>query len=310
VPRRPRQPAATELFLKRVRLDEPTDGALPDAYPFDLPAVRHLGERSFRAPVTVFVGENGMGKSTLLEALAVAVRLNPEGGSRNLRFATKETHSELHRLLRVTRAPRPPRDAYFLRAESFYNVATQIDALDAHADHSTTTAPPILDSYGKRSLHAQSHGESFFTLFLQRLGGRGLYLLDEPEAALSPQRQLALLGHTFADPDGLLRCGPLVVRRSRDLAHRGAGHGALADHEAVSRRSRRHAARTTGVRTGGGRAARPGALDLRLRVRPADAGSAPSSLAASEAGAGKWPPPQRVGQLLPRARRGTRQRRR
>lgn len=174
-------------------LDEPPDGVLPATYPFDLPAVLHLGERSFRAPVTVFVGENGMGKSTLLEALAVAVRLNPEGGSRNLRFATKDTHSELHRLLRVTRGPRPPRDAYFLRAESFYNVATQIDKLDGHADHKLTEAPPILDSYGKRSLHEQSHGESFFTLFLRRFGGRGLYLLDEPEAALSPQRQLALL---------------------------------------------------------------------------------------------------------------------
>lgn len=166
---------------------------MPAAYPFDLPAVRHLGERSFRAPVTVFVGENGMGKSTLLEALAVAVKLNPEGGSRNLRFTTRDTHSDLHRRLRVTRGPHLPRDAFFLRAESFYNVATTIDELDAHVDHSTATTPPILDSYGKRSLHEQSHGESFFTLFLRRFGGLGLYLLDEPEAALSPQRQLALL---------------------------------------------------------------------------------------------------------------------
>jgi len=187
-----RRPHA-DLFLKRVALDDPPDGELPAGYPFDLPAVRQLGERSFRAPVTVFVGENGMGKSTLLEALAVAVRLNPEGGSRNLRFATKATHSELHRLLRVTRGPRLPKDAFFLRAESFYNVATAIDALDAHRDHHSTTAPPIVQSYGGRSLHEQSHGESFFALFLRRLGGRGLYLLDEPEAALSPQRQLALL---------------------------------------------------------------------------------------------------------------------
>lgn len=185
--------AAAELFVKRVALVRPEDGEERTAYPFDLPAVRLLGERSFKAPVTVFVGENGMGKSTLLEAIAVHLGMNAEGGGRNLRFATKATHSELHRALRVTRSPHRPRDVFFLRAESFYNVASQLDALDADPDNAASRTAPLLDAYGQSSLHEQSHGESFFALFLNRLGGRGLYLLDEPEAALSPQRQLALL---------------------------------------------------------------------------------------------------------------------
>jgi len=187
--------AARELFVKRIALDLSSSAPLPAEHPFDLAAMRHLGERDFHSPVTVFVGENGIGKSTLLEALAVAVRLNPEGGSRNLRFATRDTHSGLHQMLRVTRGPRAPRDAYFLRAESFYNVASQIAALDEDPDNTqyAPDEPPIIESYGGKSLHEQSHGESFFALFLKRLGGQGLYLLDEPEAALSPQRQLALL---------------------------------------------------------------------------------------------------------------------
>jgi predicted ATPase len=188
---RRRSPRSDGLFLRRVALEADAEQALPGGHPFDLPAIRHLGEREFTAPVTVFVGENGMGKSTLLEALAVAVGLNAEGGSRNLRFATRQTHSALHERLRVVRGTRP-RDGYFLRAESYYNVATEIDQLDEHPDN-RNAGPPIIDSYGGTSLHRQSHGESFFALFLHRFGGRGLYLLDEPESALSPQRQLALL---------------------------------------------------------------------------------------------------------------------
>ncbi|HEX6813618.1 MAG TPA: AAA family ATPase [Planctomycetota bacterium] len=193
--RRSKRPNAAEraLFVKRVALSVPPGSELPRGHPFDLAAVRHLGERELRSPVTVFVGENGIGKSTLLEALAVAVGLNPEGGSRNLRFATRNTHSALHRSLLVARGPTLPRDAFFLRAESFYNVASKIDALDAHPDNACEDGPRLIESYGGKSLHEQSHGESFLTLFLERMGGRGLYLLDEPEAALSPQRQLSLL---------------------------------------------------------------------------------------------------------------------
>jgi len=184
----------TGLFLKRIAIDD-VDAERADAYPFDLPAVRHLGERRLRSPVTVFVGENGSGKSTLLEAVAIGMGLNPEGGSTSLRFESEASHSDLHEHLRLGRGPRPE-DRYFLRAESFYNVASTIDQLDRHPDHvdmSYDSGPPIIDSYGGRSLHHQSHGESFFRLALERFGPRGLYIMDEPESALSPQRQLALL---------------------------------------------------------------------------------------------------------------------
>ncbi len=155
-------------------------------YPFNIPAVRHLDEIAFHPGVTFLVGENGTGKSTLLEALAVAAGLNAEGGSRNFLFHSRETHSPLHQYLRLVRGAKRPRDSYFMRAESFYNLATEIDDLDA-AD------PMMLTSYGGRSLHEQSHGESFWALLSERFGGGGLYLLDEPEAALSPSRQLSAL---------------------------------------------------------------------------------------------------------------------
>lgn len=156
-----------------------------------LPALRRLlaGESlDFNAPVTFLVGENGSGKSTLLEAVAVACGLNAEGGSRNFRFSTRSTHSELGRLLTAVRR-RYPLDSYFLRAESFYNVATHIDEMD----EGPGLGGAIIDSYGGVSLHRQSHGESFMALVQNRFGGGGLYLLDEPEAALSPSRQLTLL---------------------------------------------------------------------------------------------------------------------
>ncbi len=165
-----------------------------DEYPFSLPVARHLESLSFRAPVTFFVGENGTGKSTLLEALAVAMGFNAEGGTRNFRFATKETHSPLGDRLTVIKGVKRPRDGFFLRAESFYNVATEIERLDEEASF----GPPIVDSYGGKSLHAQSHGESFLSLMLHRFGGDGLYILDEPEAALSPSRQMALLTRMHA----------------------------------------------------------------------------------------------------------------
>jgi predicted ATPase len=160
-----------------------------DRYPFSLPAVRHLDVLELHPAVTFFVGENGSGKSTLLEALAVASGFNPEGGSKNFRFNTRASHSELHRYLRVAKGVTRPRDGFFFRAESFFNVATEVERLDSEA----ALAPPVLASYGGRSLHEQSHGESFLALMMNRFGGQGLYLLDEPEAALSPQRQLAVL---------------------------------------------------------------------------------------------------------------------
>ena len=152
-----------------------------DEYPFSLPAVRNLHALEFKRPVTFFVGENGSGKSTLLEAIAIAWGFNPEGGSKNFRFATQVSHSPLHEYLRLSRSVRRPRDGYFLRAESFFNVASEIDRLGVSA------------SYGGGSLHAQSHGESFMALLTHRLSGKGFYVLDEPEAALSPTRQMALV---------------------------------------------------------------------------------------------------------------------
>ena len=159
-----------------------------DDYPFFLPAVRHLSRIEFDPAVTFLVGENGSGKSTILEALATAAGFNPEGGSRNFRFDTRASHSALHGYLRLERSTRRMRDGFFLRAESYYNVATEVERLNRLGG-----SRPLLDSYGGTSPHEQSHGESFLALITHRFGGNGLYLLDEPEAALSPNRQLALL---------------------------------------------------------------------------------------------------------------------
>jgi predicted ATPase len=160
-----------------------------DAYPFSLPAVRPLDVLPFHPKVTFFVGENGSGKSTLLEAIAISVGFNAEGGTRNFNFGTRASHSPLHEFIRIAKGVRRPRDGYFLRAESFFNVATEIERLDDEP----AGGPPIIASYGGKSLHEQSHGESFLALMTHRFGGQGLYILDEPEAALSPQRQLAAL---------------------------------------------------------------------------------------------------------------------
>ena len=151
--------------------------------------MRGLDVLPLHPKVTFLVGENGSGKSTLLEAVAIALGFNPEGGTRNFRFGTRSSHSALHEFLRVGRGIRRPKDGFFLRAESFFNLATEIERLDAEPHG----GPRVIDSYGGRSLHEQSHGESFLALMMERFGGHGIYLLDEPEAALSPQRQLAAL---------------------------------------------------------------------------------------------------------------------
>ncbi|MGH3736273.1 MAG: AAA family ATPase [Micromonosporaceae bacterium] len=140
-------------------------------------------------PVVLLVGENGTGKSTLVEALAVACGFNPEGGSQAFRFATRASESSLADHLVVSwRAGRRPRTGFFLRAESFYNVATEIERLSADPG-----SPPLLAAYGGVSLHERSHGESFLDLVTHRFGPDGLYFLDEPEAALSVHGCLALL---------------------------------------------------------------------------------------------------------------------
>lgn len=151
--------------------------------------MRSLESLDLHPKVTFFVGENGTGKSTLVEAIAVAAGFNAEGGSRNFRFATRRSESPLCQALRLVRGARRPRNGFFLRAESYFNVATNIEELDREP----APAPPIIDSFGGVSLHEQSHGESFFALLLRRFGADGFYVLDEPEAALSPQRQMAAL---------------------------------------------------------------------------------------------------------------------
>jgi len=158
-------------------------------YPFHLDAVKNLEHINFHENVTFIVGENGSGKSTILEALAVSIWFNPEWWSKNFNFHTEKTHSKLHDALRVAKWVIRAKDWYFLRAESFYNVASNIDKQDRELPF----LPPLIDSYWWKSLHEQSHWESFFSLFQERLWWNGLYIFDEPEAALSPQRQLALL---------------------------------------------------------------------------------------------------------------------
>jgi len=160
-----------------------------ERYPFSLLAVRLLDSLKLHPKVTFFIGENGSGKSTLLEAIAVSWGFNPEGGTKNFCFDTRASHSNLHQFIRLAKGIKRPRDGYFFRAESFFNVATEIERLDSEPSF----GPPVIDSYGGQSLHEQSHGESFLALMMNRFGGNGLYLLDEPEAALSPQRQLAVL---------------------------------------------------------------------------------------------------------------------
>ncbi|MEU4156413.1 AAA family ATPase [Actinoplanes sp. NPDC026670] len=181
------------MFIKGIMLNRTP----PGPYPFDLPAVRALresGELRLTTPVTFLAGDNGTGKSTLVEAVAVAAGFNPEGGSTSFNFATRASESSLGDHLVLSRVPgRRPRTGYFLRAETFYNVATEIDNLG------------VTDGYGGTSLHERSHGESFLDLATHRFGPGGLYLLDEPEAALSVQGCLALL----------MRIGELVVQGSQ-----------------------------------------------------------------------------------------------
>ena len=177
-----------DLYIRRMALLEP----LPrESYLNALPVVKHLAKDGidFHKQVTFFVGENGSGKSTLIEALAISQGFNPEGGTKNFRFSTENSHSELHDYLRVVRGAMYPRDGFFLRAESFYNVASNIDQMDREPG----LGGPVIGSYGGVSLHKQSHGESFLALAENRFGGRGLYILDEPEAALSPRGIIRLM---------------------------------------------------------------------------------------------------------------------
>lgn len=168
------------------------DNNLPkDSYLNNLPVIKYLSKVKnlpLSSNVTFFVGENGTGKSTLLEAIAVAYGFNAEGGSKNFTFSTNATHSELYEHIDLAKRGYA-KDGFFLRAESLYNVATNIDNMDKEPSFD----PPLIESYGGVSLHNQSHGESFLSIVQNRFFGNGLYILDEPEAALSPMRLLTLM---------------------------------------------------------------------------------------------------------------------
>jgi predicted ATPase len=180
---------AVKPYLRSVAID-PAAEIDPGQYPFSIPAVRALGVLEPHPDVTFFVGENGAGKSTILEAIAVALGMPAEGGTRNVHRAQQEV-SPLHAYLKLVKGFRQPRHSYFLRAESLFNVFTYLDEL-----------PPG----GPPSLHLKSHGEAFMKV-LQGFSSDGLYLLDEPEAALSPNRQLAAL----AVIDGLVKGGAQFI---------------------------------------------------------------------------------------------------
>ena len=167
-----------DLFIRAACMD--WDGVGKDSYLWNIDAIAGVDRVDFESPVTCFVGENGSGKSTLLEAMAVSYGFNPEGGTKNYSFSTFDSHSELNRHMRLIKGPKKARWGYFLRAESFYNVAT------AEAAYSQSGGTP-------QHLHEKSHGESFLATVQNNFRGGGLYFLDEPEAALSPQRQLTLL---------------------------------------------------------------------------------------------------------------------
>ena len=169
------------IYIEKIKnMHDPKED---DQYPYCISSLKNLKEIQFRKSVTFIIGENGSGKSTLMEAIAINAGFNPEGGGRNFYFNTNETHSELYKDLRLVRSAYRNKDGYFMRAESFYNLATEIDNI----------RDGINQYYGYKSLHQQSHGESFLTLFTQRLFGNGLYVFDEPEAALSPRSIFALL---------------------------------------------------------------------------------------------------------------------
>jgi predicted ATPase len=173
-----------DTLVKSVGLISPGPPEERVGYPWALPAIAALANGvSLHPQVTYLIGENGSGKSTLLEAIAVAAGMNAEGGSSNFAFSTRDSHSDAGRAIRLVRGVRRPKTDFFLRAESMFTAATYLEQLPGNP----------LGSYGGRSLHEQSHGESFLAVMINRFGPNGFYLLDEPEAALSTQNCLTCL---------------------------------------------------------------------------------------------------------------------
>lgn len=174
------------LLSLRIEWDQVEDRR---TYPFDLPAIAGIDELDLDAPIVMFVGSNGSGKSTLMEALAYQLGCNPEGGSRNFNFDTASTLSALHTVMRLGRLIPRNTDRFFYRADAFHVLATEMRRLD----EDPSAGPPIKNSYGGQDLHEMSHGQSVMRLLRYRFRARGIYLMDEPEAALSPETQLEVL---------------------------------------------------------------------------------------------------------------------
>ncbi len=166
------------VYINRIQNIRPIDER--NEYPYNIPSIANLRELEFSQSVTFIIGDNGAGKSTLIEAIAVNAGFNPEGGTRNFNFNTHDSHSNLFNELKLVRSGYREKDGFFLRAESFYNVATAIERYQAQ------------HNYGG-SLHECSHGESFLALVKNRFSGKGLYIFDEPESALSIESQFSLL---------------------------------------------------------------------------------------------------------------------
>ena len=175
----------SDLIIKKISLERDKIESF-DKYPFNIDVVKKFDELKFNSHVTFLVGENGIGKSTFIEAIAVALGLPAEGGTENFRYETINTTSELYNYLRIG-IYNKPKMKFFLRAESFYNFSSEVQRLVEEDDYYT------LYNYYGGNLHECSHGESFIKLVQNRFTDHGLYILDEPEAALSPQRQLSLL---------------------------------------------------------------------------------------------------------------------
>lgn len=173
------------IYLRTITLLRERFSDKMDRYPFSLPSLRSLEEIELESSVTFFVGENGSGKSTLMEAIAYQCGFHTAGGSRHNFYEVDRAEASMGEYIRLSWLPKIT-NGFFLRAESFYQFASHIDMTER-------IRPTGYSHYGGRSLHEQSHGESFLSLFTNRLTGRGIYLLDEPEAALSPMRQLAFL---------------------------------------------------------------------------------------------------------------------
>jgi predicted ATPase len=184
-----------DALVRSLGLLRPQNSERREGYPWQLPAIAALtGDLALHPKVTYLIGENGSGKSTLLEAMAVAAGMNPEGGSSAYAFSTRDSHSELASALRLVKGVRRWRTEFFLRAESLFTAGTYLERLNDGLDPAAAgLAGDPLAPYGGRSLHEQSHGESFLTVMINRFGPDGLYLLDEPEAALSTQNCLTCL---------------------------------------------------------------------------------------------------------------------